>query len=68
VPKHPDFAAVQRIVASAIATAEKPPVSASSSPKAGSSASKKSSASAAGSGSTAAATGQVDAKAVCSAG
>jgi LCP family protein required for cell wall assembly len=66
VPKHPDFAVVQRLVASAIATAEKPPPTATSSAKA-SSTTKKAPGSTATSSSSAAASGEVDAKAVCSA-
>ena len=67
VPKHPDFAAIRTLVANAITAAEKPPASASASStakstaKAGSSTSKSST-------SSSAATGDVDAKAVCSAG
>jgi hypothetical protein len=63
VPKHPDFAAIRTLVAKAISAAEKPPVSASASSTATSTASS----AAKGSTSSSATTGDVDAKAVCSA-
>jgi hypothetical protein len=64
LPKHPDFSVLRSLVAKAIATAEKPPstatASASHSPSAGSSGRSSGS-------SGAASSGEVDAKAVCAA-
>jgi LCP family protein required for cell wall assembly len=65
VPKHPDFSVMRTLVANAIATAEKPPSTASPS----ASASTSHSTSSAGGSSTAkpSTSGEVDAKAVCAA-
>ncbi len=70
IPKHPDFAAIRARVAGAIASAEKPPATATSTAHATSSGSKPSKSSSAGASrsTSSASSGEVDAKAVCSAG
>jgi polyisoprenyl-teichoic acid--peptidoglycan teichoic acid transferase len=65
VPKHPDFSVVRSLVARAIATAEKPPSTATASASHSSSSAGSSGGSSGSSG--AAASGEVDAKAVCAA-
>jgi LCP family protein required for cell wall assembly len=69
VPKHPDFAAIRTMVANAISVAEKPPATASSTAASTTKPTKTTTSAGSKTSTTAsAATGDVDAKAVCSAG
>ena len=67
VPKHPDFAVIRSLVDRAIATAEKPPSSATASASASHSSSSPSASSGSSGSAGSASSGEVDAKAVCAA-